>query len=37
MLFPMSRRVRLVVLSPEERATLQSWAKAKSQPQRLVQ
>jgi transposase len=27
----------VVVLSPEERATLQSWAKARSQPQRLVQ
>src|ERR1700675_2108540 len=37
MLSPMSRRAPLVVLSPEERATLQSWAKARSQPQRLVQ
>src|SRR5487761_513758 len=33
----MSRRAPLVVLSSEERATLQSWAKARSQPQRLVQ
>src|SRR6202140_768982 len=37
MLSPMSRRAPLVVLSSEERATLQSWAKARSQPQRLVQ
>src|ERR1700680_4167772 len=37
MLSPMSRRAPVVVLSPEERATLQSWAKARSQPQRLVQ
>ena len=37
MLYPMSRRAPLVVLSPEERVTLQSWAKARSQPQRLVQ
>src|SRR5258708_40160633 len=37
MLSPMSRRAPTVVLSPEERATLQSWAKARSQPQRLVQ
>src|SRR5208283_4913778 len=37
MLFPMSRPAPAVVLSPEERATLQSWAKARSQPQRLVQ
>src|SRR6202165_225757 len=37
MIFPMSRRAPLVALSPEERVTLQSWAKARSQPQRLVQ
>src|SRR5208337_2309152 len=37
MFSPMSRRAPVVVLSPEERATLQSWAKARSQPQRLVQ
>src|ERR1700687_5199792 len=37
MLFPVSRRAPAVVLSLEERATLQSWAKARSQPQRLVQ
>jgi transposase len=36
MLSPMSRQAPAVVLSPEERATLQSWAKARSQPQRLV-
>jgi transposase len=33
----MSRRAPAVVLSAEERATLQSWARARSQPQRLVQ
>jgi transposase len=33
----MSRQAPLVVLPPEERATLQSWAKARSQPHRLVQ
>jgi transposase len=33
----MSRRAPAVVLSTEERATLQSWARARSQPQRLVQ
>jgi len=33
----MSRRASLVALSPEERATLQSWANARSRPQRLVQ
>ncbi len=37
MLFLMSRRAPLVILSPEERATLHSWAKARSQPQRLAQ
>src|SRR6267143_1088529 len=33
----MSRRAPLVALSPEEHATLQSSANARSQPQRLVQ
>jgi len=33
----MSRRAPLVVLSSEERVTLESWAKARSQPQRWVQ
>jgi transposase len=33
----MTRQAPLVVLSSEERATLQSWSKARSQPQRLVQ
>jgi transposase len=37
MLFPVSRRAPAVVLSLEERATLQSWARARSQAQRLVQ
>ncbi len=40
-LFPMihcvSRRAPAVILSAEERATLQSWAGARSRPQRLVQ
>jgi transposase len=37
MIYGMSRRAPAVVLSAEERATLQSWARARSQPQRLVQ
>ena len=37
MILCMSRRAPAVVLSTEERATLQSWARARSQPQRLVQ
>src|ERR1700732_4944948 len=35
--FPISRRAPAVVLSLEERATLQSWAKARSRAQRLLQ
>jgi transposase len=37
MIYGMSRRAPAVVLSAQERATLQSWARARSQPQRLVQ
>lgn len=33
----MSRRAAVVALSPQERSTLQSWARARRQPQRLVQ
>jgi len=33
----MSRRAEAILLSEQERATLQGWARARSQPQRLVQ
>ena len=33
----MSRRAEPILLSDQERATLQSWARARSEPQRLVQ
>jgi transposase len=37
MLPDMSRRAERIVLSDQERATLQTWARARSQPQRVVQ
>ena len=37
MLPDMSRRAQPIHLSDQERATLQTWARARSQPQRLVQ
>lgn len=33
----MSRRAPVILLSDQERTTLQTWARARSQPQRLVQ
>jgi len=33
----MSRRAEPIFLSDQERATLQTWARARTQPQRLVQ
>jgi len=33
----MSRRAEPILLSDQERATLRTWARARSQPQRLVQ
>ena len=33
----MSRRAEPILLSDQERVTLQNWARARSQPQRLVQ
>ncbi len=37
MIFRMSRRAPTVVLTTGERSTLRAWARARSQPQRLVQ
>ena len=37
MLACMSRRAEAILLSEPERATLQTWARARSQPQRVVQ
>jgi hypothetical protein len=33
----MSRRAEAILLTDQERATLQTWARARSQPQRVVQ
>ena len=37
MFYCMSRRAASILLSPEERATLETWAHARSLPQRVVQ